>query len=163
VRVELIRLDGALATVEDVEIPEASLVDAALAPALQRVVDAALRSTPSPQPGGSPPTDNGVSPWLLGALGVGGAACVVALGGAFVYVLVASANAAGTAAGNGCADAIGKSCAGIGNAFSGIGDACAGLGQLGSCAAPIGALVGTGEDADAPRPVDGPTAGGMRY
>ena len=182
VRLELVDKSGATLAVEAVDVADAALLDATLAPALDRIADAAVHAS-APAGAAAPAKASadeggGWMPWVLGAAGVCGGLCALGLGAGLIYSVVAGANAAGTAVGNACVDAactqplagLGDACNGIGdlgNACSGVGDglgnACDGLGNIGSCAVmPMGPL------ALALRPPDEtsappPTAGAMRY
>lgn len=150
VALSLLDARGAALAREAVRVEDAALLDAALAPALERLV-AAL--PPAPATGGGAGGGGGGAatvvdegggpwPWVVGGLGVCGGLCGLSLVTAIGYAFVVSAEQAGQAAGDSCGAALGEVCvapfAALGDAVSACGDAGRGLGDacngIGSCA-----------------------------
>ncbi len=172
VHIELVDNTGATRASEVVAVGDPALLDATLAPALDRIEDAAVAgATPDAAPATPPP--DAQSPWVPWVLGTGvvcGGLCLLGAAAGVVYAMIASAQAAGDAAGNACGDAltnactapfnalgdacasvadIGNACSGLGDSCSSAGDACSGVGDIGACAVMPNAPAEPGD----PRPV----------
>ncbi|HEY4221998.1 MAG TPA: hypothetical protein VGO62_11655, partial [Myxococcota bacterium] len=179
---ELVDPSGATVATEVVTVSDPALLDAALAPALDRIAHAAVAraaaSTASssadvaPMPAAQ--QNNGWVPWVLGGLGVCAGVCALGVASALVYGLFVGANAAGNAAGNSCAsacsapfDGLGDACSGLGNSVGSVGDACSGIGNIGSCALSPAllaeAMARAPDERGAPPPAQAPGRGAMRY
>lgn len=163
VRLELVTRDGVVAR-EGVVVSAIELLPAALAPALERLIEAAQPSAAAPAP-----SNDGGGAWqtvLVGGGIVCAGLCVVGLAGGAIYALVAGTNAVVDGISGACNETLTNACnAPLDGCISGF-DSCSSASDALTCASGVGRL-STLEEPQAPPTLEArgtqSTRGAMNY